>query len=366
MSLLMNKTERAVVLSALFFAQGVPRGFMAIAMISYLAERGISDAQAGRLSAVILLPWALRLAWAPLLDAISFRSMGRRRPLIILAELIMGISLLSLLIIGDPAHSLTLLSCLFFVHNCSAALQDVATEALAIDILPPSELGTMNGLMLGSKMMGRGMGAAGLAYIMKHSGFQSAIFVQFGVLITIMCFPLLIVERPGERRFPWSYAGVSAKSPDIITTNILVVLKNLVLTFRQKAAASLFLFGIIASIGEEIVDLITKPFYIKALGWTFVEYSTVSGYSIVTAVLGTLAGGWFADRIGCRATMIMGTGTCGLLAIAFAISPKLWVLASTFLIVTPALVGFSGVAFFALAYALPEEPGCDQMPLRSR
>ena len=87
-------------LCALYFAQGIPWGFMTIALVSYLTERGVGDADAGKLTYIVLVPWTFKLVWAPLIDTLTIRSMGRRRPWIIGAELMMAVSLLGLLAMG--------------------------------------------------------------------------------------------------------------------------------------------------------------------------------------------------------------------------------------------------------------------------
>ena len=108
---------------------------MTIALISFLTSRGLGDAEAGELSAIVLLPWTFKLIWAPLIDTVTIRSMGRRRPWIIGAELMMAITMLGLIYMGDLTHDLKLLGWMFFIHNCFASLQDVSTDALAVDIL---------------------------------------------------------------------------------------------------------------------------------------------------------------------------------------------------------------------------------------
>ena len=75
--------------------------------------------------------------------------MGRRRPWIIGAQFMMAVTLLGILWSGnlsEPAGStgqaafspefIWWLGVMFFVHNCFASLQDVATDALAVDVLP--------------------------------------------------------------------------------------------------------------------------------------------------------------------------------------------------------------------------------------
>ena len=79
MTLVDSRNRRLTLLSALYVAQGIPWGFMTIALISYLAERGIGDAQAGELTGLVLLPWTFKIVWGPLIDTVTIRSMGRRR-----------------------------------------------------------------------------------------------------------------------------------------------------------------------------------------------------------------------------------------------------------------------------------------------
>jgi PAT family beta-lactamase induction signal transducer AmpG len=191
-------------LCAMYLAQGIPWGFMTIALIAYLASLDVSTTEAGGLMAVVLLPGTFKLIWAPLVDSITIRSMGRRRPWIIAAELMMAISLLGLLALGDLSQNLKFLRSMFFIHNCFASMQDVATDALAVDVLPPTEQGRVNGLMWGSKLIGKAIGASAMAIAISQWGIQAAIWLQFFMLLVIMLFPLLLVERPGDRRLPWT------------------------------------------------------------------------------------------------------------------------------------------------------------------
>ena len=158
----------------MYFAQGVPWGFMTVALIAYLADNGVGDQELGRLTGLVLLPWTFKLIWAPLIDTMTVRSMGRRRAWIIGAEILMGLSLLWLLGMGDLTDDLRTLGWMFFIHNCFGSLQDVATDALAVDILPANEQGQMNGLMWGAKLIGKAVGAGGMAVVMDAWGISAA------------------------------------------------------------------------------------------------------------------------------------------------------------------------------------------------
>ena len=45
-----SQPKRLTMLCAMYLAQGIPWGFMTIALISYLAQHGVSDAAAGGLT----------------------------------------------------------------------------------------------------------------------------------------------------------------------------------------------------------------------------------------------------------------------------------------------------------------------------
>ncbi|MAV38104.1 MAG: hypothetical protein CMJ59_21920, partial [Planctomycetaceae bacterium] len=82
---------------------------MLIALPSYLAfhyQDAISDNEIGKLKGFILVPWSFKLIWAPIMDSFTIRSMGRRRPWIIGGELMMALTLLGMIGLGDLSDQL--------------------------------------------------------------------------------------------------------------------------------------------------------------------------------------------------------------------------------------------------------------------
>ncbi len=360
MALVDNRKQRITLLCALYVAQGVPWGFMTIALISYLTDRGVGDAQAGELTALVLLPWTFKIVWGPLIDTMAIPSMGRRRPWIILAEFLMAVSLLGLLTMGDLTDNLRLLGWMFFIHNCFASLQDVATDALALDVLPPGEQGRANGLMWGSKLVGKGIGGAGLAMVIDAWGLPSAVFIQFVTLLLIMLFPLMLLERPGERRLPWSRARGAAGAPgardDVAGLRGLgEVIGDLRRAFAMVTTSVFFVFGVIALVAWGIVEVATKTLYTQQLGWSFVEVSQVAGMAVFVEMFGALVGGHFADHFSRRKVMAVGLGGYGLLALIFAAFAGRWGeswFATGYLFLNPGLLAVGSVGFLAMSMRL--------------
>ena len=82
------------------------------------------------------LPWMFgKLILGPLIDRYQSSSMGRRRPWILGAQLGMIVTIAAFLAI-DAAEDLKMLLVCFSLSTTSfAALQDVSSDALAVDVL---------------------------------------------------------------------------------------------------------------------------------------------------------------------------------------------------------------------------------------
>lgn len=352
MALSNNRPQRIVVLCAMYVAQGLPWGFMVTAIVAYLTDtdKTITDTEIGALTAMTLLPWTFKLVWAPLIDSVTIRSMGRRRPWIIGAECMMAVSLVAMLSVGElNRENMVVLGWWFFIHNCFASLQDVATDALAIDVLATGEHGRVNGLMWGSKLFGKGVGAGISGWMLVEYGFAVAVWVQFAFLMGIMLFPLSSLERPGEKQFPWSRGQASA--PDGLVgsfRNPLDVMADLIKGFSLRSTLFFGVFGVFAVVGWGIIEVATKPLYTQDLGWNSKDYSKVAGWGVSMELLGAIIGGWLADKIDRRWVMSVGFGLYGILALIFAANPDAWhieAFAIGFLFLNPGVLALGSVGY---------------------
>ena len=92
-----SRPLRLFVLSALYLAQGLPWGFISVSYVVFLTDLGLDNDAIGSALALAYLPWSFKLVAGPFLDRIPVGRFGRRRPVIIVAELLMGATLLLLL-----------------------------------------------------------------------------------------------------------------------------------------------------------------------------------------------------------------------------------------------------------------------------
>ena len=229
--------------------------------------------ESGQLTAMATLPWTFKLFWGPIIDSFTYEDMGRRRPWVLFAQLGMALTLVAMIFMGDISGNITLLGWMFFLHNCFASLQDVSCDALAVDVLLPEEQGKVNGAMWGSKIIGTGTGAAVMGTALVSNGLVFTIIVQTLLMFAIMVFPLFILERPGEKRFPWSRGASSKVLEKRSTQNPMVVIKDLLTAFSKGPCYFTALFILLSAINQGINGAVLPVFYNTTLGWESDSYS---------------------------------------------------------------------------------------------
>jgi len=331
---------------------------MLTGLLSFLASRGLTMVESGQLTAMAYLPWTFKLFWGPLIDSFTYRTMGRRRPWILFAQLGMAASLIAMVMMGDISSNIALLGWMFFLHNCFASLQDVSCDALAVDILLPMEQGKVNGAMWGSKVIGTGMGAMVMGTLLVSKGLVFAITVQTVMMLGIMMFPLLITERPGEKRFPWSKTEKSLDTDVDDIRNPIKVVQDLLRAFAKRPTFSAALFIFIAAMNQGVNSGIMPVYYNQTLGWASDTYSQVAGGpGAIMEFIGALLGGILADRFGRRKIVLLGWGGfsvwCGIFGlVTLTVDTIPYWLQFAHLIIWPFLIALGTVAMFALAMAL--------------
>jgi hypothetical protein len=199
-----NKTRRIVTLCIMYFAQGLPWGFASVVFAAYLVDNGTSAAEIATLFATVALPWTFKWIWGPVVDAVFIEKYGPRRQWILFAQTGMALSLGSLMFIPDLNGQIELVTRILFIHNIFASLQDVATDALAVEILQPDEVAKVNGFMFAAKRGGIIVGGAALGVLITKIDITGVIAAQLALLLLIVFIPLTLREKPGVKLFPWS------------------------------------------------------------------------------------------------------------------------------------------------------------------
>jgi MFS transporter, PAT family, beta-lactamase induction signal transducer AmpG len=125
---------RRLLFTGLYFCEGAPIGFLWWALPSVLRSRGVDTAVVGALLGWLVLPWALKWVWAPLVDRVRSTRFGLRA-WITAAQLGMAVSLVPLLFV-DPLEDFDRLATALVFHAVFASTQDAAIDALMIRVTP--------------------------------------------------------------------------------------------------------------------------------------------------------------------------------------------------------------------------------------
>ncbi|MBA5847728.1 MFS transporter [Gordonia amicalis] len=283
-----------VLLTALYFAQGLPYGFFSQAVPVILREEGYSLTQIS-VYGLLFAPWGLKFLWAPYVDRY-----GTRRRWLLAMQLTSATTALVLACL-DLSGTLVWLLVGIAVINLVSATQDIATDGLAVQSLGPRQRGLGNGIQVGAYRVGMIVGGGGLLWLFSLAGWRS-LFVAMSVLLVALTLPVWFLARtpadttttPSEDR-----AHRSRPSPALLLTGWLARLRRPgVLVFILVVGA--FKFG--NSMGSALVG----PF-MSDVGLSLGQIALVEGaLSSAGALAGAALGGWLAFRYGRRPALLFG------------------------------------------------------------
>jgi MFS family permease len=280
----MTRRQTIVLLTTLYFAQGLPFGFFSEALPVLMRDAGYSLLQISA-TGLLYLPWALKFLWAPYVDALG----TRKRWLLTLQWLAASGALL--LATVDLDASLRILFVVIAVTNVLAATQDIATDGIAVNLLGHRERGWGNGIQVGAYRVGMIAGGGALLWLYAEAGWRP-MFLTMAALLAAAAIPALRLREPA--RAPGAHASPAGlavgwwarlRKPGMVTFVALIVL---------------YKFG--DSMGSALVG----PF-MRDSGLTVAQIAIVKGAVASSAgLVGAVVGGWLAYRFGRSAALLIG------------------------------------------------------------
>ena len=247
-------------LSSLYFAQGLPVGFLFLALNTYFASKGASITELAVFSSLLLIPWTIKIFLAPFVDTFTIRKFGRRRFWILSSQLGMVCALLPLTIIGSEL-SIYAIGLIGMLVNLFIAFQDLSTDALAADSLEEITLSKANGLMWGSQIAGKGIGMLLGTSLYFSFGIPFGISVLIALIMLLFLVPLLSKELD----FKIGYKLVLNQKNILAPKNLL---KEVAKVFSDNRAWWAILFLIFINLGSGVYEVIYNKFFLEELNWT--------------------------------------------------------------------------------------------------
>lgn len=283
-------------LSALYFAQGLPSGLLGKALPSLLRDQGMSLPAIG-FTALLALPWTLKFLWAPFLD----RFWTRRRWLLTLNAATCG---LMLLIAAQDfgvwvSGAFPLLLTVLFLMNLVAATQDIATDGLAVSRLAPRLRGLGNSAQVIGYKTGMIAGGGLLLWLAARFGWQ----LSYAALALLIAPVLLSV---------WFMSDTNAMDRSAAMRADWQGFKGYVLLFAgflSKPRMGWWLLTVaVYKAGDSLASRMIGPF-LTDQGKSLADIGLLTGVVGATAGLaGALMGGMFLLRLGHRNALLLFGG----------------------------------------------------------
>src|SRR5512135_327437 len=175
---------KMLVVFVLYFAEGVPFGFVYTTLAYYLRSLGVPLEQIGILS-LLGLAWSLKVLWSPLADRF-----GTRAAWLVPAQVLVILSMLGLAYLAKGPVTLAFWV-LVGVLCLASATQDLAVDAYTIDLLDTEELGMANGIRIGAYRVGLIAAGGGVLILSDLVGWSST-FVGVAVIMVALAVTVLV------------------------------------------------------------------------------------------------------------------------------------------------------------------------------
>ncbi|MEY3015238.1 MAG: hypothetical protein RIT45_3973 [Pseudomonadota bacterium] len=271
-----SSQARLPLLATLYIAQGLPFGYQAHALPVALREAGVGLEALGLLGA-LALPWALKPLWAPFVDATSPFGLGRRRGWIVLAQAGQLVACVAAAML-DPSRQPEALLVTVLAMNVFAATQDIATDGLAVDLLPPDALGWGNTAQVVGYKIGMLVGGGLLVWWAGHAGWGVVFPAMAGLEFAVLLVAFAAVPRDD---------AIAERAEH---TPLGVLVGQLLQALRAPSSRGLLALVATYKLGESMTDAMFKPFLVD----NGIDKGAIGLWIGVVGMGASLGGSWVA------------------------------------------------------------------------
>jgi PAT family beta-lactamase induction signal transducer AmpG len=319
-----------------YFGQGLPLGVSQVALPAWLVANGADEAAVAAIIGTAFLPWSFKFIPAAVMDRYAYLPMGRRRAWLIVAQLLMVLGFAIAAVVAPTADDLQVILYIVFLIGAGSAIQDVAVDGMAVDILPPPDQGTASAFMFGGQTVGRALAGAAAGFCLQYYGSQTTFLIFLPVILLITLYVVILRERPGEKRFPWSQGQASPVNLDrhvgawwpIFKTTILSLVRIDSLKLIGAAALSRTAGGMFSTLWPIIGG-------VGFVGLGTAAYSgMISTVDLVMAVVSIGIGSFLTARMGARRASVLVYTTYGLLALFVLYGQSIWTGVTAFVVLS--------------------------------
>jgi PAT family beta-lactamase induction signal transducer AmpG len=306
----LSRSLKFLVVGVLYFAEGVPFGFVYTTLSYYLRSRGVPLEEIGILS-LLGLAWSLKVLWSPLADRF-----GSRAAWLVPAQVLVILSMLGLAHLASGPVTLAFWV-LVGVLCLASATQDLAVDAYTIDLLDTEELGMANGIRIGAYRVGL-IAAGGGVLILSDVVGWSATFVGVAIImaalaLTVIAFSPFHLARPtvAQAQAGKGFSQIRESAKGLMAHPHMGAIIVFILTYKA---------------GDAFLGAMVSAFW-RDMGFSGTQFGVASiTMGKIPAIVGGFLGGAITARWGIsRALWVLGIfQACSILGYWAAALPGTW------------------------------------------
>ena len=307
-----------LLLASLYVAQFLPVAFFGQTLPVFLRQQGVSLELIG-LTSLLGLPWMLKVLWSPLIDRYGWTKWGHYKFWIVLMQSLM-VAAIAVCAFLDLETNFTLLLVGMLLAIAFAATQDIATDALAIELLQPSERGFGNSIQVAGGYLGGILGGGVILILLDTLGWTRSL-LAIAMTVFLLIFPVLLHHENAtspktDSKLSFSALGGFFQQPGMVWwISILVVymmgisiastMSRPLLIDLKMSMKDIGIMNSIVSFGGGFVGSILGGFLIKPLG----RKRSLIVFGILMAVVIAF---WILPTLGFTSLPVLYLVACGL------------------------------------------------------
>lgn len=300
--------RRLLAIFLMGFTSGLPL-LLGFSTLSYwLSTAGVDRTTIG-LFAAVATPYAIKFAWAPLLDHLRppppLGALGRRRGWILSIQVLLAGGILWLGT-SDPLGAPGLMALAALTVAFLSASQDIVIDAYRIEVLDAEEQGagaaaTQAGYRFG--MLAAGAGALALSDFIAWFW----VYAVMAALIGIGALGVLIGPEPAPPAAPPEAAAPDAPRRAHLAAWLRRAVIDPFADFLGRPGwLAILLFVLLYKYGDAVAGTMANPFY-NELGFTGVEIGSVTKlFGVAATLAGIFLGGVLVARWGVIRALVVG------------------------------------------------------------
>ena len=330
-----NKVVRLFSFFLLYLGQGLPLGVSVIAFPAWLVMNGAPEADVAAVIATAYLPWSFKFIPAAVMDRFAFLAMGRRRAWLIVAQFLMVAGFVIAAVAAPGPDDLQLIVYIVFLIGAGSAIQDVAVDGLAVDILSEEDQGTASSFMFAGQTVGRSLAAIGAALGLEYYGSQITFLGFLPVILLITLYVVFLRERPGERLLPWTAGQASQVNLERHVGAWWPMAKTAFWSLIKVNSLKLLGATLLSRCAGGMLSPLWPIVAVGMIGFSTAGYaSMISTVDLLMALASIVVGSYLTTRIGPRRSAVLVMLAFIALSMFILYGQSLWITTGAFIALT--------------------------------